>query len=512
MNQRLTKANKVQVALVLPQRRLGWWHKVLVESLSGTHDVKIFIDDHAPPYPLSIRTWLRFEHFLYRTRRDSSSGFAGGNLPPSQEIEDRTFDAVIDLSERAHPRAGAMTISYDGSTDSTVLIDRLLGQQTPQLSVRKEGSDDILAASTVAIDDKFRLARGLQLAFGRCIALIERALESGRARGGNPSVESPATSRTLPAFVGRFVARKITNVLVNRFTAAPQWSVALRSGTGPFVPIESQNGHFYADPFLCTASGKTFLFMEDYSDATRKAVISAAEVVDDRLAGTPVPVLDRPYHLSYPLVFSEAEEIFMLPESVGSGSLELYRATQFPWKWQRESVLIEGMPLADATPLFHDNRWWLFASMAQHGTTDHDELFIFFSDRLTGPWQPHPDNPVKSDCRSARPAGRIVRSGDRLCRPAQDCEAAYGSGLVWHEIVELSPTRFHEIEVARFKAPRDLGFDGLHHFERLDTLQAIDMRPMPRLRARHPRERKAMSCLGSGLDRTLRLVVSGRPT
>ena len=105
------KANKVRVALVLPQHRLGWWHEVLAESLSGTHDVKIFIDDHAPPYPLSIRTWLRSEHFLYRTRRDSSSGFAGGNLPPSQEIEDRTFDAVIDLSERAHPRAGAMTIS-----------------------------------------------------------------------------------------------------------------------------------------------------------------------------------------------------------------------------------------------------------------------------------------------------------------------------------------------------------------------------------------------------------------
>jgi hypothetical protein len=119
---------------------------------------------------------------------------------------------------------------------------------------------------------------------------------------------------------------------------------------------------------------------------------------------------------------------------------------------------------------------------------------------------------VKSDCRSARPAGRIVRNGDRLCRPAQDCEAAYGSGLVWHEIVELSPTRFREIEVARFKAPRNLGFDGLHHFERLGALQAIDMRPMPRLRARHPREGKAMSCLGSGLDRTFQLAVSCRPT
>jgi hypothetical protein len=276
------------------------------------------------------------------------------------------------------------------------------------------------------------------------------------------------------------------------------------------VPIESPNGHFYADPFFCAAAGKTFLFMEDYSDATNKAVISAAEVVDGRLAGSPVPVLERPYHLSYPLVFSEADAFFMLPEAAGSGSLELYRATQFPWKWQRERALIEGMPLADATPLFHDNRWWLFASMAQHGTTDHDELFIFFSDRLAGPWQPHPDNPVKSDCRSARPAGRIVRSGGRLCRPAQDCEAAYGSGIVWHEIVELSTTRFHEIEVARLKAPRALGLDGVHHFERLNTLEAIDMRPTPRWRARHPREHKAMSCLGSGLDRTLQRAVSGK--
>jgi hypothetical protein len=146
--------------------------------------------------------------------------------------------------------------------------------------------------------------------------------------------------------------------------------------------------------------------------------------------------------------------------------------------------------------------------MAQHGTTDHDELFIFYSDALAGPWRPHPDNPVKSDCRSARPAGRIVRRGDRLFRPAQDCEEAYGSGIVWHEILELSPTRFHEVEIARFKAPSNLGFDGLHHFDQLGPLQAIDMRAMPTFRARHPRAHKAMSCFGSGLDRTFQAAVS----
>ncbi len=503
---------KLQVALVLPQHRLAWWHESLVDNLSGTHDIKIFFDDHAPAYPSAIRAWLKVEHLLYRQGRDPSSGFAGKIKPHARELDDSKFDTVIDLSEHETPRPGAMTIRYDGSNDSVALIDRLLGQQTPQLSVRRTGSDEILAESILAIDDKFRLTRGLQLAFGRCIALIERALRNTSACAANAPMASQAASPGLPTFVGRFVTRKTTNVLVNRLTSTPQWAVAIRNGSGPFKPIESQKGHFYADPFFYTDGGKTFLFVEDYDDATQKALIAAAEVVGDRLAGPPVPVLERPYHLSYPLVFAEAGEIFMLPETVGNRSVELYRATEFPWKWQPESVLIEGLPLADATPMFHENRWWLFASMAQHGTTDHDELFIFHSDRLTGPWQSHATNPVKSDCRSARPAGRIVRRGDRLYRPAQDCETAYGSGLVWNEIVELTPTSFHEIEVARFKAPRAVGFDGLHHFEQLGTLQAIDMRPMPRFRAQNAQLGKAMSCFGSGFDRVFQVAVSGRPS
>jgi hypothetical protein len=139
--------------------------------------------------------------------------------------------------------------------------------------------------------------------------------------------------------------------------------------------------------------------------------------------------------------------------------------------------------------------------MGQHGTTDHDELFVFYSDKLTGPWQPHPENPVKSDCRSARPAGRVVRRGERLFRPAQDCERAYGSGIVWHEITELSLLHFAETEIARLEPPHDLGFDGLHHFDELGELQAIDFRRARSLGVRRHRERMAMSYLGSGLDR-----------
>ena len=501
----------MQIALILPRYRLGTWHESLAESLSGTHDVKVFIDDGMPPYPLPIRTWLGIERRLYRQQRGASSNFSAEALLPSNKVDGSKFDAVIDLSERPQPRSNVIAIRYGGSTDSMALVDRLLGQQTPRLTVSKQGMDGVLGESFPAIDDKFRLSRGLQLSFGRCIALIERALDSERVRSASKPAAPTTTSHGLAAFIGRFVTQKMTNMLVGRLTSVPQWSVALRNTSGPFVPVDSEKQRFYADPFLYAWSGKTFLFVEDYSDTTKKAVISAAEVAGHRLASAPVPVLERPYHLSYPLVFAEAEDIFMLPETVGNRSLELYRTVAFPWEWQLESVLIEGMALADATPVFHQNRWWLFASMAQHGTTDQDELFIFYSDKLAGPWRPHSENPVKSDCRSARPAGRIVRRGNRLFRPAQDCERAYGSGIVWHEITELSPSRFQETEIARVRPPYDLGLDGLHHFDQVGELQAIDVRAIRSFGASRPRERKAMSCLGSGLDRTFQAAVSCNP-
>jgi hypothetical protein len=500
----------VQVALILPRHRLGTWHACLAESLSGAHDVKVFMDEGMPAYPLRMRAWLSVERLLYGERHGALLSLAKRASSPSHTIDRWAFDVVIDLSERPQPQSGAISVRYDGSTDSQALLDRLLAQQTPHLSVSKQGEHGILAESYPAIDDKFRLSRGLRIASGRCISLIERSLQSRCERpAGRPSVPLSAPDG-LSNFIGRFVTHKAANLL-GRLTTAPQWSVALRRVPGPFVPVANERRHFYADPFLYTWSGRTFLFVEDYSDATKKAVISAAEITDGRLVTAPVPVLDRPYHLSYPLVFAEAGEIFMLPETAGNNALELYRAVAFPWEWRLETILMEGMALADATPVFHQNRWWLFASMGKHGTTDHDELFIFYSDEFPGPWRPHPENPVKSDCRSARPAGRIVRRGDRLFRPAQDCEQAYGSAIVWHEITELSPSHFAEIEIARVEPPHDLGLDGLHHFDEAGELQAVDFRTTHSLGARHRHERLAMSSLGSGLDRTFQSAVSFSP-
>jgi hypothetical protein len=472
----------MRIALVLPKHRLWLWHQRLMAHLAQSHELALFVDDHAPPYPYLLRVWLKAELAIYNEQIFSRSGPLR-NCRSVSELNEQSFDVIINLAEHPHPSRKSFVIEFDGVTDTAALINLLLDRRTPRLTVSPETTRNPVAQSRPAIDDKLRLTRGLQLSFARCISLLDRAVtRSARDRivRQRPSQSSDGTS--LPGFISRFMREKISNVVLQR---ASHWSIALRNGRGAFVTVADDARRYYADPFLFRWQDRNFVFVEELPYGTGKGVISAAEVVGDRLLSAPVPVLQRPYHLSYPFVLAHEGAVFMLPETSANRTLELYRAIEFPWKWELDCVLLHDLALADATPIFHQGRWWLFAATSEHGTLDQDELVIFYSDQLMGPWRPHCANPVKSDCGSARPAGRIVRRGHRLLRPAQDCEDGYGAGLVWHEITELTPSRFREQEIARWNGRRDLGVAGIHSFDQLGELAVIDFQTVTKRGTRH---------------------------
>jgi len=167
----------------------------LAKRLSGTHDVKVFLDESVPPYPLGVRVWLTVERLFYRDQHCASGSLADKASSPSRAVDPNAFDVVIDLSEQPQPRPNAIFVRYDGSPDSLTLLDRLLAHQTPHLTVARQGAHGILAESFPAIDDKFRISRGLRIASGRCISLIERALQNPRER--------PAARASAPPDAGR---------------------------------------------------------------------------------------------------------------------------------------------------------------------------------------------------------------------------------------------------------------------------------------------------------------------
>jgi hypothetical protein len=234
-----------------------------------------------------------------------------------------------------------------------------------------------------------------------------------------------------------------------------------------FKVIDSPNNGFYADPFVVESDGKTWLFLEDLPYATGKGVVSCLEIRDGK-ATSPRVVLERDYHLSYPAVFSHDGEWFMTPETQSNDTVELYRATEFPWKWELDTVLLANIRAVDPTIFQHGDRFWMFATIATVGASPHDEVSLFYADDVRGPWHPHPKNPVVSDVRSARPAGRPFVEDGVLYRPAQDCALSYGRAITLNRVDVLTETDYRENPVTTIQPewlPRSLSTHTLNASE-----------------------------------------------
>lgn len=217
----------------------------------------------------------------------------------------------------------------------------------------------------------------------------------------------------------------------------PQWDI-----------ICPPHDRFYADPFLFSHGGRKFIFFENYSYRTRKGGIACLEIDAHGHYSEVVSVLERDYHLSYPCVFQWGSDVFMIPETCQNRTVEVYRAVEFPAKWELHKVLFSNVAAVDPTLLEYAGKFWLFVNMATtEGAPTNDELFVFHSGSPFGPWLPHAQNPVVSDVRRARPAGRIFEQDGQLIRPAQDCSLRYGHKIKLNRIEVLTETEYQESEI-----------------------------------------------------------------
>jgi hypothetical protein len=237
---------------------------------------------------------------------------------------------------------------------------------------------------------------------------------------------------------------------------------------GALTPILPPRDRFWADPFLWSQGERFWVFVEELPFDTGRGRISVLEL-DGGLQpeGPARPVLDEPRHLSYPYLFEYGGELFMVPESSGSASIDCYRCIEFPARWTLELRLMTGIQAADATLFEHHGRWWLFCSARAPAAHINGSLFAFHADTpLSERWSAQPGNPLVRDFSRGRPAGRVLRTGDgRLIRPAQDCVPRYGHGLRLMEIEQLTPDGYREREIWRGTGPRCGGWRAMHHLD-----------------------------------------------
>lgn len=268
-----------------------------------------------------------------------------------------------------------------------------------------------------------------------------------------------------------------------------EWRLALRpvpEGAGAipvlqeasaFHWLESPPGCHWADPFILERDGQAWLFFEEYIYAEERGVISVAALDANGRTGPAQRILDSGGHLSYPYLFEDGDDVYLLPESADRRSTTIYRATDFPYAWEPAAELGEGMQLLDTTMLHHDGRYWVFTAVPGRHRSGYTVL-LFHAESLHGPWHAHPASPISRDIRYARGAGRIIRSGDRLFRPVQDGAGGYGRKVHFFEITELTADTFRE-EHRGTLAPDTLpdpprGLEGIHTYNRSSRFEVID--------------------------------------
>ncbi len=294
-------------------------------------------------------------------------------------------------------------------------------------------------------------------------------------------------------FVWRLAANRVANIIRYRLKRQ-QWNVAIVPApiqtvaglNGPQAQaaalakahwMPEKRGRFYADPFgLAPRSGddsEATIVFEDFDWAADKGRIAWTRYSDASGFSEPQPLIEDATHYSYPFTFSDGGKELCIPENFATRRCDQHEVANGEAARAVARSAFSDLPLIDPTIIRHQGRLWMFAAI--DGTTPNTELHIFHADDLSGPWQPHPLNPVKTDVRSARPGGNIFEYGGALYRPAQDCSVNYGGRLSLNRIDRLDARSFSETIVGTIDPLADSpNPGGLHTLTSVGDCTLID--------------------------------------
>jgi hypothetical protein len=475
-----------RVALRIDPSRLCGAHEELARRLrqAGLH-VSLIRGRAHDALPGSARLLLLLERMLHRIPAPRLSDPVDATRL-AMTGDDDAADVVLDFCGD-EARGTALRVLYDGAAGEATLFGALVSGRMPVIDIEDAATGAILASGVPAKDNAATIVGALECVLARAVTLAQGAICAPRKPG--TIARRPARSATLRDLIA-FEAQVLAGAIAHRLYAlcfhTPHWRTCWRFVDGPdlwgsptlagtsWTVLPDPGFRFYADPFPFIHQGRTCVFVEDLDHRSNKGVISVVPFGPPRPTGPAEPVLEEAWHLSYPFVFEQAGQIWMIPESSADRTVRLYRAERFPDRWVEEATLLSDIAASDATVIRHDGLFWMFAATRDGFGSWSDTLSLFHAPRLLGPWQAHPANPVLVDQAAARPAGGMVVRNGRLWRPVQDCTAGYGCGIGLAEVTRLDRERFEQH--VRFVLQADPAWPGrrFHTLNRAGRLECID--------------------------------------
>lgn len=257
----------------------------------------------------------------------------------------------------------------------------------------------------------------------------------------------------------------------------------LNNSYSSFNKLQPSKDKFWADPFVISRFDKYFIFVEEFIYAKNKGHISVLELDKEGKLLNIQKLIDKPYHMSYPFVFESEGAYYMIPETGGNRTIDLYKCIDFPGNWVFEKNIMKDVNAVDTTLFKYNGKWWLFTVIDEINSSldGSPELFLFYTDNvLSDTWTSHPLNPVVSDIRIARPAGKVFIHNGNIYRPSQNCAGRYGKAFNIIQILTLSETEYKEVHVKKIEPDWDTNLKGTHTFNFDDDFTVIDAYSMRR--------------------------------
>jgi hypothetical protein len=479
----------MRICLNLDSSRTLRWHLWVAEALAVRGD-EVFCRIAAVrrPMPAVCRLLLDVERMVYGSRVGDAAVPMDMALRALPSRADGPADLTIDFTGEEQETLGGRVLTplFNGIPGEIGVVSALAMGIDLAIELNDSAHPRRPWRARPASADRAIVSTSLDGALSCAVALIVKAVDHGIPLASEQAasvagIGTPfAVSATAVARAAGVATWKAAKLLDRLMTGGAAWGIGWRfaassnlldGNEASFRVFTGGSRSYLADPFPFRHQGRDYIFFEQYPYSTNRGCIAVVVAERDGTLGEPRIVLQESHHLSYPFVFERDGQIWMIPEAGESGNVDLYRAVDFPYRWEREARLAEGLEAYDATPLDRDDGVWFFTCLRSKKSTAWDILGLYHADKMTGTWRPHAHNPVLVDATLSRPAGAFIRDGARTLRPVQDCGRIYGGGVTLCRLDALTETTFEQTPVGRILC----GPFGCHTYNRSAGLEVIDL-------------------------------------
>ena len=115
-----------------------------------------------------------------------------------------------------------------------------------------------------------------------------------------------------------------------------RWEMAYQLGDGhwqdfsKYTRITPPNEEFWADPHLIRRGDDYFIFFEIYKASRNLGHLAVMKIDSSGACSQPKDILVKDYHLSYPHLIEDQGRLYMVPETKGNKTIEIYECVGFP--------------------------------------------------------------------------------------------------------------------------------------------------------------------------------------